>query len=487
MEKLKDYLKQITDLQYITNLLDWDLKVSIPKDSIDYVIDLKSKIELKVFEMTTSNTYGTYLKEVIDSDYFKSLEVYHQKYIKSLYIEYLNNKKIPNDFYEEYISLCTKTNVIWKEAKEKNDYLMYKPYLEKIVNMTKKYYEYIDNTKNVYDVMLEQYEIGMTSNIIDSLFNDIKKELIPIVKEYKDNQYRNDYLNDYSDSELLECARVILEYMGFDFNKGSLGIYPHGFMTRIGFDDIRIAFKNTKNPISFVSTIVHEGGHSLFEQNIRKELLEYDNCTVRRLYALHESQSRFYENILGRNINFWAPIYDKVKSILRLNLSLDEFIIELNKVDCGLIRTDADELTYCLHIIIRYEIEKELFSGSVTVDELPSLWNKKMKDYLGVDVLKDSDGLMQDVHWSEGSFGYFPSYLIGNVYDGMFIKYITDRLGNIDDILKAGRIKDITNLLAEEIYQYGGAFNSNEIFNRLCNEDVSAKYIIKYYKEKYKK
>ena len=249
----------------------------------------------------------------------------------------------------------------------------------------------------------------------------------------------------------------------------------------MGNDDIRITFSQTNNPIDFCSTVIHEGGHGIFEQHINKEYSKYSTDTMSHLFGLHESQSRFYENMLGRNKNFWIPIYDDIKKMLKLDINIDEFVDRLNTVKPSLIRTESDELTYCLHIIIRYEIERDIFNGNIDVDNLNTLWNQKYKEYLGIDVPNDSVGIMQDVHWSEGEFGYFPSYLLGSIYDGM----ILEEIKNVNDILKEGKIKDITKYLNENIHIYGGAYNSFEVIKRLTGKELSAKPLINYFKKKY--
>lgn len=487
IQELIIYYEKIGKLQYLINILEWELKVNAPKETMDYIIELISDTELDLFQLMTSEEYGCLLKDVINSEEYLALDEDIKRYINNLEKEYLKNKKIPQDFHQEYSTLCNISNKIWRDAKEENNYELFKPYLQKVIDMTKKYYRYIDNENVLYDVMLEQYEIEMNSDVIDKLFNELKEGLLPLMNKVKERKYseRKKYYKEYSESELIECAQIILEYMGFDFDRGTLGIYPHGFMNRIGADDIRIAFKHTNDPISFVSTIVHEGGHGLFEQNIKKDLTVFGNNCINNLYALHESQSRFYENILGRNINFWYPIYDKVKDKLKLELTLEEFVKELNRVESNLIRTNSDELTYCFHIIIRYEIERDLFNDKIKVDDLPKIWNQKMKEYLGLEVVNDCDGLMQDVHWSQGSFGYFPSYLLGTIYDGMFIEGIEQKLGNVDDLLKNGKIKEITKYMIDNIYQYGGAYNSREVIERFYDKELSAIPIVNYFKKKY--
>lgn len=484
MEELIKYQKRIQDLMYVLNLLNWELRVCAPKDSKEHLIDVISNYEAQVFELMTSDEYINIIERATNSSAYLELSFEEQRSIEYLKNRYYKNKKVPSDFYEEYSKQKNITNQKWEEARSTNDYTIYKPYLYKMIDMTKEYYTYIDNTRPLYDVMLDEYEMGMTTNEIDKLFNDLKRELIPLIKNINLNTTKRTY-NKYTVDELMNAAKVLLEYIGFDMNRGTLGIYPHGFTERMNGKDIRIAISKDRTPVSIVSTIIHEGGHGIFEQNIKDNISILFNESVESLYGLHESQSRFYENVLGRNINFWYPIYDKIKDILHLDLTIEEFVKELNMVEPSLIRTEADELTYCLHIIVRYEIERDIFNGNIDLDELPNIWNNKMKEYLGVEVDCDNNGLMQDVHWSEGSFGYFPSYLLGNIYDGMYISAIEHDLGNIDTLLRDGRIKDITSYLNEKIHVYGGVYNSKEVIQRLCNQEIDSKYIIDYFKKKY--
>ena len=186
--------------------------------------------------------------------------------------------------------------------------------------------------------------------------------------------------------------------------------------------------------MSFIKTIIHEGGHGIFEENVDYNIAKYSNNSLNNIYALHESQSRFYENILSRNKNFWVPIYDDIKKLLKIDIDIDEFMDKYNVVVPSLIRTEADEITYGLHIIIRYEIEKEIFNNNLSVDDIPKMWNKKMKKYLGIEPKNDSEGLMQDIHWSECAFGYFPTYLLGSIFDGMLLENINNKLGDVDEL-----------------------------------------------------
>ncbi len=488
LESFTKYQEQIAHQEYLINLLDWDLRVHSPKDGKDYLIQVKSQLELNTFQLKTSEEYENILRNLIHSQDFDKLSQKEKRYITKLLEDYKRNKQVPEDFYQAYKKQQTITNVVWEEAKEKKDYSLFQPDLEKMIAMTKEYYQYLYPNQNLYDAMLDSYEKGMTQEVIDPLFQALKQALIPLVHEVcLKKETLPCYRQSYSDSELIDCAKYLLNYIGFDLKRGGLGIYPHGFTTKIHKDDIRIAFSNKENPFAFVSTIIHEGGHGIFEQNIDEKISRLNNDCADNIYGLHESQSRFFENILGRNIHFWKPIYADIKDLLHLDLSLEEFVAYLNDVKLGTIRTEADELTYCLHIIIRYEIERDLFSDKIEVADLPKIWNQKVKEYLGIEVPNDAEGVLQDVHWSEGSFGYFPSYLLGNIYDGMFLEAIEENIGKIDTLLENQQLVKIVEYLTQNIYQYGNTRSASEIIESICHKEISVEPIIRYFKEKYEK
>lgn len=487
MQDLINYLKQITDLEYMINILNWDLRISTPDAAKDGLIKVISDLEEKLFALQTSEEYKNKLSQAITSEEYKTLPESEKKYINNLSIRYFENEMLPGDFITKYSSVCKKSTNVWTKAKQANDFSLFKPYLEEVINLTREYYLYLNDDKDgLYDTMLDCYERGITQEVLDPLFDELKIFLIELIKKVKSTNKVIEI--DYTEDELLKCAKFLLEYIGFDLNRGHVSIFHHGFTEKMSKDDVRLAFKYTKNPIEFVKTVIHEGGHGVYEQNINDNLAKYYNGTIENLYALHESQSRFYENFLGRRKSFWIPIYDKIKTMLKLDIDLDEFVELLNSVNLGLVRTEADELTYCLHIILRYEIEKEIFNNNVSVEELRTLWNDKMKEYFDLEVTSDSEGLMQDIHWSEGGFGYFPSYLLGNIYDGMIYEAMSEDLGDIDEILSNGGIKEITKYLNEKIHQYGGAYTYKEVMDHVCKgKELSVKPLINYYKEKYDK
>ena len=483
-EKLLEYLKKIGELNYLVTTLRWEMDTQAPKKSFDYLINVSTKYEMEAYNMCTSEEYINLIEDLINSDEFSKLSIEEQIYINDLKEEYYKFKRVPSDFYEEFCKLKNNSLNSWVDAKEKNDYESFKPFLMQVIDYTKKYYRYIyPDADNLYDCMLNDYEKGIKSEFIDKLFEELKVELIPIVKNLKEKKVSK-VENVLDDSKFIEFAKFLLDYIGFDNSRGALGIYTHGYTTKLNRNDERITFSNRDNPLDSISTIVHEGGHGIFDQNIGENLAKYETYDVGK-YALHESQSRFFENILGRRKSFFVPIYEDIKKYLNIDLSIEEFVDCFNNAKASLVRTEADELTYCLHIIIRYEIEKEIFNGNIDLDKLPEIWNNKYKEYLGISSDDYSHGILQDMHWSDASFGYFPSYLLGSIFDGMLLEEINNKIGDVDSILSSGRIKEITKFLNENIHKFGGAYNINEVSNRVCGNDLEVKPIIKYFKDKY--
>lgn len=483
-EKLQEYLKKIGELNYIVTTLRWEMDTIAPKKSYDYLINVSTKYELEAYELETSEELLTLIINLINSEEFKNLPKEEQIYIEELKEDFYKFKKVPKDFYEDYCRLKSNSLNMWKEAKNSDDYEIFKPYLTKIIEYTKRYYRFMyPDSENLYDCMIGDYEKNITSEFIDNLFNKLKEEIIPIVKNLKKKNVI-EIKNVLNDTEFINFAKYLLNYIGFDNERGALGIYTHGYTTKLNKDDVRITFSNGNNPIDSISTIVHEGGHGIFDQNVGSNLADYQTYNVSK-YALHESQSRFYENILGRRKSFFVPIFNDIKKILKIDVDLDQFVECFNDAKVSLVRTEADELTYCLHIIIRYEIERDIFNENIRIDDLPEIWNKKYEEYLGISSKTYKEGILQDMHWADGSFGYFPSYLLGSIFDGMLLDLVNEKLGNVDKLLEEGRIKDITKFLNENIHKYGGAYNINEVCRLLCGKDLEVEPLVRYFKSKY--
>lgn len=491
LTQLQEFIQKENYYSHAYNLMYWDLKTLAPKNARAKLSDSIAFFSTKIFEMETGDELFNILNELSEPDNYNALSA-KDKFIVTTMLEDCNRqKRIPADFYERYVRTTTESAIAWEEAKQNNDFTIFAPHLRKVIDATKQMVAYTNPDEDPYEALLSLYEKGMDSVTIDRLFTELKAELVPLIKKIsnKPEPVNTIAQHSYDANDQRKVQELLLKYIGFSFDSGCVGESEHPFTLNMSSKDVRVTNHYYEHdPIDSMFSAIHEGGHAIFEQNVNPD---YDGTVAGscRYMGIHESQSRFFENILGRNINFWTPIYSQLTDILTplRGVSIEDFYRAINNVKSSFIRTSADEVTYCLHIIIRYEIEKAIFRDNVDVDELPALWNAKMKEYLGIVPDNDAVGILQDMHWSDGSFGYFPSYLLGSIYDGMYLQAVEKELGSVDTILSEGRIKDITAWLNTNIHQYGSTRKPLEVIENVCHAPVSAAPIIKYFKDKYTK
>lgn len=336
--------------------------------------------------------------------------------------EYEENKKIPEAEYKEYVILCSKAETAWEEAKGKSDFSLFSPYLEQLIEFNKRFITYWGYQEHPYDALLDLFEPGVTVKVLDQLFAELKEAIIPLVKQVTASGNKPDtsfITKAFPKEKQKELSLYFLQELGYDFDGGRLDETVHPFATTLNRGDVRVTTRyDEKDFRTAIFGTIHECGHAIYEQNI-DEALSGTNLSDGASMGIHESQSLFYENFIGRNKHFWTPYYKKIQEASPVqfkDISLDDFVRAINESKPSFIRVEADELTYPLHIIIRYEIEKAIFSNEVSVEDLPSLWNQKYQDYLGITPQTDAEGILQDVHWAGGDFGYFPSYALGYMY-----------------------------------------------------------------------
>lgn len=329
----------------------------------------------------------------------------------------------------------------------------------------------------------------MTSEKLDEFFSLLKGEIVPLLKKIKEvGNPEKKLLQKVEIEKQKKFNRFIGKYLGFDFDRGVGAESEHPFTMNITKNDVRLTTKYIEdNPMSAVFSTIHETGHGIYEQQIGDNL-QGTILGSGGSMGIHESQSRFYENIIGRDLHFWKGLYEKVKEEFTFlkDISLEDFYREINLVEPSLIRVDADELTYSLHIMVRYEIEKGIIDGSIDVEDLPKVWKEKMEEYLGVVPSTDSEGVMQDVHWSAGLVGYFPSYALGSAYSAQIYNTMKKEL-NVDEILEGGEMYKIREWLGEKIHKYGKLKETPEIIKEVTGEDLNPKYYIEYLRDKYSK
>lgn len=489
LDEFQAYLDKMNQLNHVTTLLYWDMRTNTPKMGFEGHANALTYFSTENFTMGTDEKLRELLDKLAEPEEFEQLDDVMKFTVTRMKRDIDKEKRIPKDFFESYVKEQAESEHAWEEAKNASDFSVFAPHLEKMIEMTKQKCAYTDPGKEVYDVLLDQYEEGMDSATIDRLFEELKKDLIPLVKKILAAKQPDDskFEGSYDINAQRELQWKLLEYIGFDRDKGTVGETEHPFTLNFSHNDVRVTNHFYPNEaINAMFSAIHEGGHAIFEQNVNPA---YDgtpagSCSY---MGVHESQSRFFENILGRNKNFWVPIYGEVQELLPKfkEISLDEFYHEINHVRNSLIRTEADEVTYCFHIILRYEMEKAIFRDNVPVSKLPELWKEKMQEYLQITPKNDAEGILQDMHWSDGSFGYFPSYLLGSIYDGMYLDEIEKELGDVDKILAEGRIKEITHWLNEKIHVYGSTRLPKEVIANVCGKEVSAEPLVRYFTKKY--
>ena len=427
IEKFRELVKKKNRIFANLELIQWDLETKTPIKSKPYLAELVGELSMQEYDLFTSDEFVN-LVETLNKEKNNLSEI-EKKEIELSMEEIEKKKKIPADEYEAYAKLTSINQGIWEEAKAKNDFSIVKDNLEKIFNYNKKFAEYRrKDEKNLYDVLLNDYEKGMDTEKLDIFFSELKKEIVPFLKkiqEKKKSLKEEDKLNVPVDEDIqMKFAKYLAAYVGFDFEKGLVETSEHPFTLNLNKNDVRLTTNNKRNiPFSTVFSIIHEAGHGIYEQQTADNLID-TLLGAGGSMGLHESQSRFMENIVGRNRAFWKPLYKKAMGFYPFlkDIDFEEFIKQINKIEPELIRTEADELTYSLHIMIRYEIEKMIFADEVSIDDLPKIWNQKMIEYLGIEPKNNSEGLMQDVHWYCGLIGYFPSYAIGNAYASQIYK-----------------------------------------------------------------
>ena len=487
IKDLKEYIKKIDYLNSAIAVLYWDMRTYIPKKGVPYRSDVVGYLSSEAYKLETSDKVKEYI------DYFegvKGLNDVQIAMVQNMKRDYEKSKLIPEEKFVEFTTLQGNSEAAWQEAKLKSDYSIFKPYLKKLIDLSKEFAGYWGFKNNKYDGLLDRFEPGLTTEKVDTVFGDLKKSVIDLLNkiEKSDTKINTDmFKGNFSVENQQKLGNCVLEKMGYDFDAGRVDKTLHGFTINFCNKDVRITTDyDTKNFISSFFTYMHEGGHALYEMDIPDDL-RFTGLSQGASMSIHESQSRFYENIIGKSREFWTYFYPEVIKIYPefQNVPFGEFYHGVNKVEPSLIRVDADELTYNLHIIIRYEIEKMMINGDIDVDDLPSIWNQKYKEYLGVTPPDDAHGILQDIHWSSGDFGYFPSYALGNLYGAQFMHAMKKDVPDIMSRVQSGDLKSVRNWLSNNVHKYGKTYTPSELVKKATGEELNAKYFIDYINNKF--
>jgi carboxypeptidase Taq len=493
VDQFKELDQRICHYNEIVELVSWDQQTGAPKKGKALRSNALGTLSTDVFQITMSEEMGHYLETLSSSQVYEQLDEVTKACVRERKREYEKMKQLPPALYKEFVIHSSNAHDVWEEAKNTNNFAHYQPTLEKMVDYMKQFVEIYGYERHPYNALLDNYEPGLTVEKLDILFADLRKKTLHLLDRIQKSahQPKSEIFNQSFDvNKQKEFSLFVLPKLGFDMNAGRLDESAHPFATGINTGDVRITTRYLENDMrSAIFGTIHECGHALYEQGVNPD---YEGTVLRggTSMGIHESQSRFLENMVGRSDEFWTYFYQDLQDTFPeqfKDVTLDEFSRAINTVEPSYIRVEADELTYNLHIMIRYEIEKALIAGDIEVKDLPRIWNEKMEDYLGVTPPTDTEGVLQDVHWSFGGFGYFPSYALGNLYAAQFTQTLKQEMPDFDQIMEKGEFLKIREWLRENVHQYGKLYTPSELIKQVTGEELNAKYLVDYFEEKYSK
>ena len=498
-KKLLEKFKDLAVFQSAESIIYWDLETMMPPKAIklrSQQLALLSQIEHK---MSTNPEIGALLNKAANPPESDKLNAAQKRNIYLIKKSYDEQTKLPEELVVETARQQTITVDIWKKAKAAKNFALFKPELEKLVELRKKAADILMKVKETptqYDALIDIFEPKMTAASITKIFDELREGLVAILKKCENAPKQPD-ISILNHSVPIETQRklavALAEAVGYDVTSkeagGRIDETEHPF-TNGYYDDVRITTHYYEDKFaSSMFSVLHEAGHAIYEQNINPEWI-YQPVGGSCSSGLHESQSRFVENIIGRSHDFWSYFLPKLKQLASTPLSdvsLDNFVHTINNVQPSKIRVDADEVTYCLHIIIRFNIERDLFADKITVSELPQIWNKSYEDYLGIKIENDSEGVMQDTHWASGLFGYFPSYALGNIYSGQLLAKMEKDLPQWRNHLTKGDFNMVKQWLVRNVHSQGNLYDPEDLIKKVTGETLTVKPYLKYLNEKYSK
>lgn len=485
-------LGKISGYREAIGLLHWDLRTGAPRKGTEIRAKTIGMLSGELFKLETSPEMGRFTEQFSRPENAETLSPVQRKIVEDCRKEYERSKSIPPEKYEEYAILAANAETMWETAKAENDFASFEPYLSRIVAFKQEFIDSWGVKGTRYDTLLDMYEPDLTVEKLDEIFGRLRRRLVPLAERIAASPHKPEsgFLDGNFPVEPQEkFGLFILKQMGYDFEAGRLDESVHPFATGLNPGDVRITTHyETGNVTSSIFSSLHEGGHALYEQNIDRALVGTPLAQGASM-GIHESQSRLWENMIGRSRVFWERYYSDLQSHFPETFSgvdVDDFYRAINKVENTFIRIDADELTYNLHIIIRYEIEKLIFNEGLSVKELPAVWNAKYEEYLGITPPTDSLGVLQDVHWSGGDFGYFASYSLGNMYAAQIMNTLRKELPDFEALIASGNLLPVKEWLTDKIYRYGMSETPSQIIERVTGEPLNPDYLADYLEAKYR-
>lgn len=495
---LTAHLKDIQHLASAAAVLSWDQETYMPPGGGEARAEQIATLQTLAHDRLVSLEVERVLLQWIDPCTGQAIESPTDPWdesaralLREVWRDFSRAKKLPSDFVNRLAKESSIAQQVWAQARNKNDFPAFLPHLRTLVALKREEAEYLGYAKTPYDALLDIYEPRMTVARLTPIFAALKARLVPLLKRVMQAPVQIDdsiLYRSYDPTKQLKFGRLVLTAMGYDFERGRLDVSAHPFTTSFHPTDVRVTTRVYEKELpACLFSCIHEGGHGLYDQGLNPAWYGTPLGEALSL-GIHESQSRLWENGVGRSRPFWRCFYPLLQQTFREPLapvSLDHFYAAINRVKPSLIRVEADELTYNLHIMVRFEIEQEVLTDRVRVEDLPSLWNAKMQEYLGIRPPNDAEGVLQDVHWSLGAFGYFPTYTLGNLYAAQFYNQARHEIPHFDVEIEAGRLTVLTKWLNQKIHRWGRMFTAEHLLERVTGQPLSPEPFLDYLEQKY--
>ncbi len=488
LNQLKQILGEVSDLNHAASVLSWDEQVNMPPGGSEARGQQLATLGKILQEKFTSDEVGRLLEDLKKE--YADVETDDGAMIRVAARNYEKAKLVPPSFIAEQAIVSSKAFEAWVEAKGKSDFSIFRPHLEKVVELVKKYVSFFPPADHPYDVLLDDFEPGMKTAEVREIFGNLRPKQVKLLQAIAESkQVKNDFLHKkYNEQKLWGFSEKIISKFGYDFTRGRQDKAPHPFETTFSVNDVRITNRfEPGNPIATIFSAMHEAGHAMYEQGVNPAYERTPLASGTSL-AVHESQSRMWENLVGRSLPFCEHFFPELKKAFPAQLdgvTAKSFYKGINKVEPSLIRVNADEATYNMHIMLRLEIEIGMVDGSIAVKDLPEIWNAKMKDYLGITPPNDAKGVLQDVHWSGGMIGYFSTYALGNIVSAQLWEAINKDIRDLEDQIRKGKFDELLGWLRKNIHNYGHKYDPQDLIQKATGSRIDSAAYVRYLTKKY--
>jgi carboxypeptidase Taq len=493
IRELLERVQEISALSALEALASWDQNTILPDGAHEVRGTQLAAIQGVLHERWTAARLGNLIEKLESVVQQSSFTDADRGLVRETARHYKETVKLPRELVEEIARVGAASFDAWRRARSASDFSIFAPLLTRTVALQREVADRLGYEETRYDALLDQYEPGLTAKKVETLFTPVQEASTALLKriEASDKSIDSSFLEGIFPVERqVTLCTELLKAIGYDFSRGLIAQSPHPFTTSLGTPfDVRVTVRAHEHLIQqSVMAAIHEGGHALYEQGCAPTLVNTPVAGGASM-GMHESQSRLWENEIGRSEPFWRGQFALVRDAFPehfANVDVAAFARALNRVHPSLIRVEADEVTYNLHIIIRFQLEKALVNGDITVESLPGLWNEKYREYLGIEPDNDADGVLQDVHWSSG-FGYFPSYTLGNLYAAQIFSTLQDAFPNIDELLAQGDTASILHWLQQHMYNVGAIYRPEELMKRVTGKPLNPTYFTRYLTSKFEK